>query len=175
VAREEAAKLLARTGATVQWRRGTSGEVNRNDGVWVILVGEDPPDADERVLGATSQGRSAAPIVWIRVANVRAAVGAPVRRSPLGPTLVDPRRLGVALGRVIAHEVVHAVVPSLPHGTGLMSRSLSRLQLTSASIPVDREVALALQAAVRDRYPHLIQPLGAGLLAANATAQAKDR
>jgi len=31
----ETATLLARMGATVWWRRGTSGEVNRNDGVWV--------------------------------------------------------------------------------------------------------------------------------------------
>ena len=35
------------------------------------------------------------------------------------------RDLSLALGRVVAHELVHALAPSVPHGTGLMSASLS--------------------------------------------------
>jgi hypothetical protein len=50
---------------------------------------------------------------------------------------------------VIAHEVVHARIPSLPHGTGLMSGSLTRRQLTVGSIAFEPEVAFALQAALR--------------------------
>ena len=167
VARAETATLLARMGATVQWRRGTSGEVDRNDGVWVILVGEGPPDSG--VLGATRRGHSAAPVVWVRVPNVQAAIGISRSRSLLGLRPDEQRRLAVALGRVIAHEVVHAVVPSVPHGTGLMSGGLSRRQLTAASISVELDVALALQAALRNN--HLVVPLGAGLLAADTRAR----
>jgi hypothetical protein len=54
-----------------------------------------------------------------------------------------------------------------------MSGSLSRRQLTAASIPVDLEVALALQAALRG--DHVVAPSAAGVLAANAQAQEKDR
>jgi len=158
VARAETATLLARMGATVQWRRGTSGEVDRNDGVWVILVGEGPPDSGEAVLGATRKGHSAAPVVWVRVPNVQAAIGISRGWSLLGLRPDEQRRLAVALGRVIAHEVVHAVVPSVPHGTGLMSGGLSRRQLTAASISVELDVALALQAALRNN--HLVVPLG---------------
>jgi len=169
VARAETATLLARMGATVQWRRGTSGEVDRNDGVWVILVGEGPPDSGEAVLGATRKGHSAAPVVWVRVPNVQAAIGISRSWSLLGLRPDEQRRLAVALGRVIAHEVVHAVVPSVPHGTGLMSGGLSRRQLTAMSISVELDVALALQAALRNN--HLVVPLGAGLLAADTRAR----
>ena len=173
VARAETATQLARMGATVWWRLGTPGEVNQNDGVWVILVGEGSPVSGARVLGTAHKGQSAGPVVWVRVPNVRAAIGISRSRSRLGFPPGELRPLAVALGRVIAHEVVHAVVPFVPHGTGLMSGRLSRRQLTAASIPVDPEVALALQAALRD--DHVVAPLAAGVLAADAQAQEKDR
>lgn len=166
VARAEAATVLARMGATVWWRRGTSGEVNRSDGVWVILVGDGPP-ARAPVLGATHKRH----VVWVRVPNVHAAIGISRSRSLLALPPGELRLVGVALGRVIAHEVVHAVVPSLPHGTGLMSESLSRRQLTGASISVDTEAALALRAALAGPST----PSGTVVLAADARAQEKDR
>ncbi len=173
VARAETATLLARMGATVQWRRGTLGEVDRNDGVWVILVGEGPPEPGEAVLGASRKGHSAARVVWVRVPNVQAAIGISRSRSLLGLRPDEQRRLAVALGRVIAHEVVHAVVPCVPHGTGLMSGGLSRRQLTAASISVELDAALALQDALQNN--HLVVPLGAGLLAADARARGAGR
>jgi hypothetical protein len=173
LARAETATLLARMGATVSWRRGTSGQAVGNDGVRVILLGELPPVSGVTVLGATRKGHSAAPVVWVRVPNVREAIGISRSRSPLALPPVELRLLGVALGRVIAHEIVHAVIPSVSHGTGLMSESLSYHQLTAASIPVDRELALALRAALRD--DRVVAPSGAGVLAANARAQDEER
>ena len=82
---------------------------------------------------------------------------------------LERRLLAIALGRVIAHEVVHARVPSLPHGTGLMSGSLTRRQLTVASIPFEPEVAFALQAALRG--DPVFAPPGTGVLTAGAQAQ----
>jgi hypothetical protein len=46
--------------------------------------------------------------------------------------------VGMAIGRVIAHEVVHALVPWLPHGTGLMSSQLTWRQLTGKAPTVAR-------------------------------------
>jgi hypothetical protein len=172
VARAEAARLLARMGAAVKWRRGASGEVHQNDGVWVVLLGEGPPASGEPILGATQKERSDAPVVWVRVPNVQAAIGISRSRSLRGLSPGELHRLAVALGRVIAHEVVHAVVPSVPHGNGLMSGSLSHRQLTAASIPVDGEVALALQAALRDGHP--VASLEAGVLVAAGQTQDKD-
>jgi hypothetical protein len=150
VARSEAAALLARVGANVSWRRGTAGQVSDRDEIWVILVDGGPKQpAGALVLGATRARRTDSRVLWVRVPNVVAAVGAshsrPVRQLP--PE--DLRMVGVALGRVIAHEVVHVLAPTLPHGSGLMSESLTRAQLTAGSIAVGHEIALAVRAALR--------------------------
>ena len=117
-----ASALLTRMGAAVSWRRATSSEVIEGGEVWVTLVGGGPPrSSSPLILGATSTRHPLASVVWVRVPNVRAALGISGTRSVLGLTLVERRMLAVALGRVIAHEVVHARVPSLPHGSGLMS------------------------------------------------------
>lgn len=150
VARAEAAALLTRMGVTVSWQRSTSAEVIRSGEIWVTLIGEGPqPASGPLVLGATSRGQSVASVVWVRVPNVRAALGISRTRSVMALTPIERRALAVAIGRVIAHEVVHARVPSIRHGTGLMSGSLSRRQLTAGSIPFEPEVAFALQAALR--------------------------
>jgi hypothetical protein len=173
VARAEAAALLTRMGASVSWRRGAPYEVVRSDDVSVILVGAGPQQSQGAlVLGATRTRPSATHVLWIRVPNVRAAVGASSDR-PLRTLPPDEQRVvAVALGRVIAHEVVHALVPSLPHGTGLMSGSFTRRQLTAASIAVDAESILAFRAALRGSP--VLPTQGVALLSA-ALVPEKDR
>jgi hypothetical protein len=83
---------------------------------------------------------------------VRAAVGIGQRRGP-GLDVHTARRLGIALSRVIAHELVHALAPSLPHGSGLMSARLDRRMLTAASIAIDPQLALAVRTAILATLP----------------------
>jgi hypothetical protein len=173
VARTEAAALLTRMGASVSWRRGAAQEVVRDDDVSVILVDAGPQQSSGAlVLGAARRRRSATRVLWVRVPNVRAAVGA-LSERPLRILPPDEQRVvAVALGRVIAHEVVHALVPSLPHGTGLMSGSLTRRQLTAVSIAIDGEAILAFRAALRG--DPLLPTEGVALLSA-AVVPEKDR
>jgi hypothetical protein len=97
---------------------------------------------------------------------VRAAVG--LRQQVPAPTLElsAARTLGIALGRVVAHELVHALAPSAQHGTGLMSEKLTRRQLTAARLSVDSEVGLTVRAALRGE-PSL-PPADTDVLAATA-------
>jgi hypothetical protein len=172
MARAEAAAVLTRMGATVSWRRSSSPEVIANGEVWVTLLDAGPQtDSASRVLGATRQGASVASVVWIRVPNVRAALGISRNRSVEALTPIERYRLAVALGRVVAHEVVHARVPSVPHGTGLMSGTITRRQLTAPSISFEPEVAFALQAALRGD-PVFASPAEPGVLTADALVQA---
>lgn len=174
VARAEAEALLARMGVSLAWRRSAAGGQARPGEIGVVLVGDGPQPADGRpVLGTTMRRPSSMPVVWARVPNVRRAVGILRTGSPLAWPGEELRRLAVALGRVIAHEVVHALAPALPHGSGLMSGSLSRQHLTQASLPVDADVALALQAALRG--DPLFEPARAALLAAETQLPQKDR
>ena len=97
--------------------------------------------------------------MWIHVPGVRqaAGVGAGVLEAN------DGFRLGVALGRVIAHELVHALAPSVPHGEGLMKSRLTRADLTT-SAPVTPLLAALVRAALAG-VPGPARP-DTGLLAA---------
>jgi hypothetical protein len=145
----EARSLLQKMGTTVSWRHGDPGEDARVGEVRVILLDRATGSSGKAVLGATPPHFEVAPFVWVHVPSVRSVIGL----DPRGPafTLAPPasRALSIALGRVVAHELVHALAPSVPHGTGLMSAALTYRQLTASSIPFEAEVGLAVQAALR--------------------------
>lgn len=160
----EAASVLGAMGASVACHASAAGEIARDGDVRVILLertaerGRGVP-----VLGATPPRFAVAPFVWVHVTSVRSLMGL----RPRGPaSLLSPaesRDLARALGRVVAHELVHALAPDVPHGRGLMSASLSRRELGAATIAVDPDVRFAVQAALRGEVP--ARP-GAGVVAA---------
>jgi len=150
--RPEVARVLRAMGVSASWRRGESHELAREGELRVIFLnrgaerGQGVP-----VLGATPASFQGERFLWVHVPSVRAAVG--VQPSGASLDVHSARRLGIALARVIAHEVVHALAPSLPHGSGLMSARLDRRMLTDASIAVDPQVGLALRTAILGATP----------------------
>ena len=116
-----------------------AGEVN------VILLSRDPARAQDkrRTMGRVNRERHTA--LWIFAATVRESLGlAPpgVGRYRMWEERHDYPR---ALGRVVAHELVHSLVPDQPHATsGLMQASLGRDFLTASRAPIDRRFASAL-------------------------------
>jgi len=157
-ARAEASKMLARLGASVHWRRVTPGETLQDGDVHVVLLGlVGYREAEEPlVLGSTSTRPRSARVLWVRVPAVCAALGVPKGRPLLMLSGADRLAVGTAIGRVVVHEVVHALVPALPHGRGLMSSSLNRRELIGAPLPLDVETTLAFRAALRGEpmLPH---------------------
>jgi hypothetical protein len=152
--RPEVSRVLREMGVSASWRRAEPHELAREGELRVIFLNR----AAERnhrvpVLGATPASFQGERFVWVHVPSVRAAIG--VSRSGPGLDVHSARRLGIALARVIAHEVVHALAPSLPHGSGLMSARLDRRMLTAPSIAVDPQVGLALRAAILGAAPAL--------------------
>jgi hypothetical protein len=174
VARGEARSLLRKMGLSVSWRRGEAGETARPGEVRVILLDRGAALAPGvPILGATPTRPEVATFVWVHVPNVRASIGL---RGGVPATVLEPplaRAFGVALGRVVAHELVHALAPSVPHGTGLMSAKLTCRQLTGASLTVDPEVGLAVRAALRGE-PSLAPADAPTLAAATAGEAAAD-
>lgn len=67
-------------------------------------------------------------------------------------------QLGQALGRVVAHEVIHVISPGRPHAEeGLMCGSLTRLDLIRRHILLDSESAAAIHARLlRKKAPRSI-------------------
>jgi len=112
-----------------------SGELN------VIFLSRDPRKQG-RTMGRVNRHRHDA--LWIYVGTVRETLNlaGPAGRDGTWAERADYTR---ALGRVVAHEIVHTLVPDEPHATsGLMRASLSRDFLTAPFAPIDRRFARAL-------------------------------
>jgi hypothetical protein len=149
VVRPEVERLLRAMGVSTSWRRGVPHELARPSELRVIFLDRGAPRAHGApVLGATPASFKGEPFVWVHVPSVRSAAGITNARSGPSLDIHTTRRLGVALARVIAHEVVHAIAPGLAHGSGLMSPRLDRGMLTGSSIRIDPEVGLAVRAAL---------------------------
>jgi hypothetical protein len=58
-------------------------------------------------------------------------------------------RFDLAVGRVVAHEVVHLLAPSLPHGRGLMAACADPREFLRPTMEVDPELGLLVQTAAR--------------------------
>jgi hypothetical protein len=153
VARAEARQILEEAGLVLVWRRGSQGEESRPGEIRVILDDRLRVDRMNRrpVLGATPVGFREHPFVWIHVPSIRATLGLAPRARVRPLELRRRRNLGVALGRVIAHEIVHALAPSVPHGGELMAGRLTHRQLTAASLSVHPGVAQALRERLHGR------------------------
>jgi hypothetical protein len=84
--------------------------------------------------------------IWVFMGNVRRALRlSPASREPL--SLGRAEKLGRALARILAHELVHAGAPEEPHTrAGLMSPSLGEGVLTAPLLALDATTRQALRA-----------------------------
>jgi hypothetical protein len=169
VARSEARSILRAMGLHSTWRRAAAGEPARPREIRVVLVDRLllDPETREPVLGATPVGTRTHPVVWILVPGVRATLRLAPKPDGVPLSARHRRDLGVALGRVIAHEVVHVVAPRLSHGRGLMARALTRRDLLAPRISFDPGVALVVRAALRGAP--VSPPAAPGILAASGS------
>src|SRR5262249_1843354 len=129
IASREVSRIFRGVGVEVRFEQGTPGiafgEGSTLD-VPVILLGQDPMPsrASKRVMGLVQRPSDGTRVVWIFLSNVRWTLGQDPR------LLMTPRQaneLGLAVARVVAHEVIHAIAPDEPHASsGLMHYSMDR-------------------------------------------------
>jgi hypothetical protein len=154
IAQPAVTELLREMGVEARWRLGDPHELSRPGELRIILLPR--PGVFENglpVLGATPTQFAGEPHVWVHVPSVATAVGIDRMRPGMRLDAHAAQRLGTGLSRVVAHELVHALVPALPHGRGLMGARLDRRMLTGPSVPVDADVGLALRAALAGIRP----------------------
>lgn len=117
--------------------------------VWVTLL---PADTrrwreNDQTMGLVMKVERPIGTVWIYLAGIRRALGG--SRSPW----TDEAMLGQAMGRVVAHEIVHAVAPDAPHAAhGLMRAELGRGELLKPDVLLDSRSARALRAGLALRF-----------------------
>jgi hypothetical protein len=135
-------QALAALGIAARWEHLAARD-ELPAGLRVVLLTRPSPHRP-RTMGLVA--RQSAPITHIYVfrATLAEALGLE-DRDPSGWTLLERARFAHGLGRVIAHEVVHALRPRLPHAShGLLSASLGRKQLLDASVRWDVATRLSM-------------------------------
>jgi hypothetical protein len=125
---------------TIRVTAGAPIEADGNAVVPVVARRRQPPAlGQDRVMGLVLRDHAAPSPVWVFMDNVRATLGRPRRANELGQ----------AVGRVVVHEVIHALAPSHPHAAGgLMAPSLDRSGLLGPRLRPERECTRAVLAGI---------------------------
>ncbi|MET0554305.1 MAG: hypothetical protein ABW221_14780 [Vicinamibacteria bacterium] len=121
----EAATLLDRLGARIQVQSKQPSEAHDpRDVLVVVMPGQPGPLLDRSVLGSI-QRDAPTRALWVFPRTIAAAVG--LAPDPAAWTPAGRARFATALGRVMAHEIVHLTCPWRDHDrTGLMAARMSR-------------------------------------------------
>jgi hypothetical protein len=114
----------------VRWRDASPSEVTAPEELRVVVMAPSARTRQSRILGACIP-RSLSPTIWVEYENVLRILGLiPEPRSKN-----DRSRLALALGRVIAHEVVHVLAPEYGHDeSGLLAPWLDEEGLAGSQI-----------------------------------------
>ena len=149
LAAQETSRVLARLGLQAESRAAPVSEPLTSDEIRVVLVPGFPPrrESGRTTIGAASS-RASIPTIWVGLDGIAAVLGA---STPIRPLSAPPEvvlRLDRLLGRVVAHEVVHLLAPTVPHGRGLMSGCLDVNEFLQPNMRIDPEVAVLVHMAV---------------------------
>jgi hypothetical protein len=110
------------------------------------------PRANPRLVLGSAHIEGAVPAVWIHPEAVSVAVGLG-DLTPREWTASERGDFARALGRVAAHEVVHALLGSARHASiGLMAPTLVRRDLLAPVLTVDRDTRRAIDRAFANPY-----------------------
>jgi hypothetical protein len=149
-AMKEAIALLGAAGAEVRWRHAVTPNLLEEHELAVILV--EAPGANAGLVMGSAPLADGAPAVWLHPEAVGKVLGLG-QRALADWTPAERRGFARALGRVAAHEVVHAILGSARHSsTGLMSRSLPGAALVGPVVYIDAETRRAVGRAAAAPY-----------------------
>jgi hypothetical protein len=156
----EVSGLLGQAGIEASWLIGRESTVYgagpaREIGVIVLRQPPATLTNADTVMGLVPRIPGRQP-VWIFVENIKRAMSV----SPSQPRLQrQTRELSIAAGRVVVHELVHALVPDAPHALeGLMKHSLRRADLVGTRPFLAPAVAAAMRTALLRAEPDLPAP-----------------
>jgi hypothetical protein len=149
-AARETLDLLRRMGVRATIRAGDTRSVSGGSELIVVVLPARTPGTrlDHSVMGATHRAPDGVRAIWVYAAGVATTLGLGTGGGPLW-SLPQRREFGRALGRVVAHELVHAIAPARPHVKGgLMSARMGRALLLGSDIAIDTATAAAFRAAL---------------------------
>ena len=147
VMRHELGLVLAPASLTLAWRRSRPDAETDPDELRVVLLRSIGVGADQGALGSTAR-RGLVPTIWVYVPTVALALGLDL--EAVATSLDAQRLMGLALGRVVAHEIVHVLAPDVGHGgASVMRPRLQAFHLSSGRLALESDCAAALAAGAR--------------------------
>jgi hypothetical protein len=149
LAAREVAALFGRMDVHGVVRRGGVHDAITGSEVVVVLLPRRPANSrlSEGAMGAISTGEESPRSVAVFAAETARTLG--LAAASGGWSVTQRRDFGVALGRVVFHELVHTLIPNRPHDRrGIMAASLNRFQLAGSAPPIAPETAEAVRLAL---------------------------
>ena len=138
----EVRSILGAAGVDVVWDKKPAGRLLSSGDLAVILLNGEPARVGLRpdVMGCVTKGEGSSAL-WVNLTSVARVLGLDPRARNAWSAL-ERHQVATALGRVIAHEIVHALAPQLPHATqGLLSATLGRSHLVHQRLRLDGDSA----------------------------------
>jgi len=125
--RQELGQILDPVSLSLSWRNArTDGETDPDELRFVFLPR--PGAGRDRGALASTANRTLVRTTWVYMPNVAEALELDL--AAVAYSFDAQRLLGIALGRVLAHEIVHAIAPDVEHtSAGLMRPALDAFQL----------------------------------------------
>jgi len=137
----EARRLLRWTSLSLAWRLASASDEAASSEISVVVLRSDPARRARPPLGATMRGSNVT--AWIMCSEIARTINAPDAPSA---------SLNTAMGRVLAHELVHALAPGIPHAPyGLMAAKVDAAILTQPTLEMDSRLLRAVRAELLSR------------------------
>ena len=131
---EEAAAIWGNHGVTINWLAPTSVRSVASHRLRVLVVErrESPGNGDEAfTVGELLRPLKGHPIAMMSIESAQRLVASVRGRAGYDLIAVDHRRLGVLLGRALAHEIGHYLLDTHTHASdGLMRPQFNALEFT---------------------------------------------
>jgi hypothetical protein len=133
----EVRRIFEAMGVEIDWTVSATEAVRQGgEEITVIALATDARKRTQ-VMGATMRGFRS---VWVYCSAVARALDLDPRTSGSAPLLSQ------AVGRVVAHEIVHVLAPALPHsGEGLMAARWAPRLLVDPVLDADAATRVAIQ------------------------------
>lgn len=139
-AARELSDLFTPVAIDVDWTRAFTGVQAPDSDVQVIVL-DNAPGLAKGVMGAAHHSDTRPHSVWVYLRHVRGTLG--LGRGTEGALApAEQALLGRAVGRVIAHEIIHAYAPDRDHeATGLMRARLDARFLKQKHVELEKAQA----------------------------------
>jgi hypothetical protein len=138
-ASREAAALLGRLGGRVEVRSKRPSDAHDPRDLLVVVMPGDPGPLLRRTVLGSIQRDAPTRALWTFPRTIAAALG--LAPDPAAWSAADRARFATALGRVVAHEVVHLTCPWRDHDrAGLMAARMSRATLRGEALHLEDEL-----------------------------------